>query len=209
MKSPESSSSVVTPPFPPRSMCDRVAARLRLLRFRWVGSRSYATSGRSAFVDRPFLVLGANQISLGEDVHIWPMARLEARGSGSGVVMSVGARSMIQPFVHLAAIQELSIGEECLFASHVYISDHDHYSESAHIPVRRCRTLVAAPVRIGNGVWLGERVCVLKGVTIGEGAIVGAASVVTKDIPPRSIAVGSPARVVKRWNDDTNAWERV
>lgn len=155
------------------------------------------------------MVLGADQMAIGDAVHIWPMARLEAFGDGREVLLKIGRGTSIQPFVHIGAAVGVSIGEDCLFASHVYITDHDHYSPDPHSPVRHSKSLVVAPVRIGNGVWLGERVCVLKGVTIGDGAIVGAASVVTKDIPPRCIAVGSPARVVKRWNDDTGAWERV
>ena len=62
---------------------------------------------------------------------------------------------------------------------------------------------------IEKNVWLGEFVSVLPGVKIGEGSIVGTMSVVNKDIPPYSISVGSPARVVKKYNFDTNKWEKI
>lgn len=138
------------------------------------------------------------------------MARLEALNAGAKEpVIEIGSGTSIQPFVHLGAVLSIRIGRDCLFASHVYITDHDHDWRDGRTPARLQPNVIAAPVVIGDGVWLGERVCVLKGVTIGDGAIVGAGSVVTKDIPPRCIAVGSPARVVKRWNDETQEWEPV
>ncbi|MFI4855381.1 MAG: acyltransferase [Phycisphaerales bacterium JB065] len=151
-----------------------------------------------------------DQIALGDRVHIWPMARLEALSAGAkDPVIEIGSGTSIQPFVHLGAVLSIRIGRDCLFASHVYITDHDHDWRDGRTPARLQPNVIAAPVVIGDGVWLGERVCVLKGVTIGDGAIVGAGSVVTKDIPARCIAVGSPARVVKRWNDETQEWESV
>lgn len=187
------------------------AAKNRFQRtcFRLFNASAYAHLGSGALIQSPLMVGGAKRMSIGSNVRIWHGARLEVFGSEASVVLQIGSRTSIQPFVHIGVAVGVEIGEDCLFASYVYITDHDHFSPNPYIPVRKSDVLVAAPVRIGSGVWLGERVCVLKGVTIGDGAIVGAASVVTKDIPPRSIAVGSPARVVKRWNDDTNAWERV
>ena len=64
-------------------------------------------------------------------------------------------------------------------------------------PDRRLDPPTADPIMIGNNVWLGARVIVLPGVTIGENSVVGVGSVVTRDIPPRSLAVGTPASVVR------------
>lgn len=62
---------------------------------------------------------------------------------------------------------------------------------------------------IDDNVWLGELVCIMPGVTVGKGSIVGAHSVVTHDIPPYSIAVGSPAKVIKQYNFSTKIWEAI
>ncbi len=67
----------------------------------------------------------------------------------------------------------------------------------------------AAPVRIGDNVWLGDGVAVLAGADIGDGCVIGANSVVTGPIPPRTVAVGAPARVVRRWDAVTGTWPRV
>ena len=62
---------------------------------------------------------------------------------------------------------------------------------------------------IGKNVWIGEGVCIMPGVSIGKGCVIGAHSIITKDIPDYCIAVGSPARVVKKWDEATAAWIRV
>ena len=69
--------------------------------------------------------------------------------------------------------------------------------------------VVPGPVVIEDEVWLGERVCVMPNVTIGKHSVVGANSVVTKSIPPYSVAVDSPAKVIKQYNHDTKQWERA
>lgn len=71
------------------------------------------------------------------------------------------------------------------------------------------REYIAAPVKIGKNCWLGEGVIVLPGVSIGDGCVIGAHSVVNKDIPDASIVVGSPAKVVKQYDFKTSRWERV
>jgi maltose O-acetyltransferase len=86
----------------------------------------------------------------------------------------------------------VKIGSDCLLGAHVGILDNDFHdiNERSKMPAPR-------PVVIGDRVWLGNRVMVLPGVTIGADAVVGAASVVVNDIPARSVAVGNPARVIK------------
>ena len=71
------------------------------------------------------------------------------------------------------------------------------------------RTIYSSPVIIKKNVWLGEHVSVLMGVTIGEGSIIGANSVVSKDIPAYTIAVGVPAKVIKKFNFEIQKWETV
>ena len=75
-------------------------------------------------------------------------------------------------------------------------------------PIRRQLTAGQAVI-IENNVWLGDNVVVMPGVTIGHGSIIGSLSVVTHDVPPECIAVGSPARVIKYWNDARQMWENV
>ena len=69
--------------------------------------------------------------------------------------------------------------------------------------------LISKPVTIGDGCWIGEKVCILPGVTIGKKCIVGAGSVVTKSIPNFSMAVGNPAKIIKHYDFDKHKWEKT
>ena len=125
-----------------------------------------------------------------------------------------GDNVQLNDFVHITAHEYVSIGNNVLIASKVYISDVSHGSyigsfQSTPNETPSSRTLVTKPVIIEDNVWLGEGVCILPGVTIGHGTIIGSNSVVTKDIPSNSIAVGSPARVIKVFNDKTNSWDII
>ncbi|NTF34236.1 acyltransferase [Rhizobium skierniewicense] len=90
---------------------------------------------------------------------------------------------------------EITIGEEVFIADQAIIRDWD-----GHNLVGRPNK---APIRIGNHVWIGMRAMILKGVTIGDGAVIAAGAVVTKDVPPRSVVAGNPAKIVR----DDIAWE--
>lgn len=104
---------------------------------------------------------------------------------------------------------QIRIGKDCLFASNVIITTSDMHSiVDAHTGER---INAPGPIDIGNHVWLGQNVYVLKGVRIGEGSIVGAASVVTRNVPANSLAVGTPARVVREnvtWRHDLMPYQK-
>ena len=135
--------------------------------------------------------------------------------STAGPLIRIGSDVAINDYVHIGAVESVSIGDRVLIASKVFISDHDHGSygkngvhSDPRIPPGE-RPLSAAPVVIEDDVWIGEFVSVLAGVRIGKGAIIGTMSTVTKDIPPYCIAVGSPARVIKKFNFADGTWERI
>ena len=93
-------------------------------------------------------------------------------------------------------------------ADKVYISDNLHGYEDIHTPIHRQPIVQNGTVEIGEGSWLGENVCVI-GANVGKHCVIGANSVVTRNIPDYSVAVGVPARVVKRYNFETKLWEKV
>lgn len=129
-------------------------------------------------------------------------------------MLKFGKNVQINDYVHITAAYSVEIGNNVLMASKIYISDCSHGSyignsdDSDPRVTPTDRTLSVKPVKIQDNVWLGEFVSVLPGVTIGEGTIVGANSVVTKSLPPYVIAVGSPAKPIKFYNFDTQKWEK-
>lgn len=128
--------------------------------------------------------------------------------------LRIGDHVSIGEYVHIGCAYHIEIGNNVLMASKIYIADHNHGSYRGEMqsspdvpPVKR--ELTYREVIIGDNVWLGEFVSIMPGVTIGRGSIIGAHSTVTHNIPPRSIAVGSPAQVIKQWNNSTKMWEKV
>jgi acetyltransferase-like isoleucine patch superfamily enzyme len=100
------------------------------------------------------------------------------------------------------------IGEYALLARNVYISDHAHAFKNIEVPIMLQGINRIAPVIIGKHSWLGQNVVVLPGVTIGEHCVIGANSVVNSSVPDYCVAVGAPARVVRRFNQNSKKWEK-
>jgi len=95
----------------------------------------------------------------------------------------------------IRAASYISIGNDCVFASDVKIVDHDHHLS----PIERHSTnYPSAPITIEDNVWVGFNVVILKGVKIGKNSVIGAGSVVVKDIPPNCVAAGIPAKIIKQ-----------
>lgn len=127
------------------------------------------------------------------------------------ILISLGENVQINDYVHITAAESIIIGNNVLIASKVFISDlnHGNYSNGiadSPISLPNDRAIITKPVVISDNVWLGEGVCVLPGCTIGFGSIIGAASVVTKNIPPNCIAVGNPAKVIKQYDYAVKQW---
>ena len=140
--------------------------------------------------------------------------RIEAYPKTDKKVLLFGENFQMNDYVHITAMESVKIGNNVLLASKIYISDcsHGSYSgdENDSYPdsIPHDRPLSSKPVAIEDNVWLGEFVSVLPGVTIGKGSIVGANSVVSKNLPPYVIAVGTPAKPIKKFNFETNKWEK-
>ncbi|MDE7180988.1 MAG: acyltransferase [Muribaculaceae bacterium] len=112
----------------------------------------------------------------------------------------IGRNVRIESDCHISAINSIIIEDNVLIASFVYISDHSHGfvsgEELDEAPFER-PLYSKGPVRIGRNVWIGEKAVILPGVTVGEGAIIGASAVVSRDVPARCVVAGNPARIIR------------
>lgn len=166
-------------------------------------------------VRRPAYVRGKSLIRFGKRFTTGVGIRLDVFSNKKTPCIIFGDNVELNDYVHIAAVNSVVIGNNVLIASKVFISDHNHgfYGTNglhdSPLSIPKDRELSYSSVTIEDNVWLGEFVAVLPGVTIGKGSIIGTMSVVTKNIPPNSIAIGSPARVVKTYNFDTAKWESV
>jgi acetyltransferase-like isoleucine patch superfamily enzyme len=116
-----------------------------------------------------------------------------------GGTITVGDGCSFAGDVTISAAVSVTLGRDVLVARGVHISDHDHAFTDPGRPARRQGITNAAPVMVGDGAWLGHNVTVTAGVSIGRGAVIAAGAVVTRDVPPCSLAVGIPAQVVRSW----------
>ena len=111
-------------------------------------------------------------------------------------VVSIGAKTVLGQECTISAYQHVSIGRECVIADRVMLIDFDHGMVEVDRPIR-LQGIYKRDVRVGHNVWIGYGACILRGVTVGDNAVIGTNSVVTKDVPPNAVVGGVPARVIR------------
>lgn len=174
----------------------RAKLRARLLRPWW--TRRFARFGANSILHKPRWLVGTHKVEIGADVMIMEGAWIAAERdtwAAAGPAITIGDGVAINTGVTISAAREVVIEEGVLMACNVLVIDCDHTMDGPHLNAAY-NPLVSAPVRIGRGTWLGQNAMVLRGAQIGERCIIGAGAVVRGEIPPYSIAVGAPARVV-------------
>jgi acetyltransferase-like isoleucine patch superfamily enzyme len=186
----------------------------------------FANSPRNLKIELPRTIVHPERIYIGDDVWLgpgcllcpvsvfpslpfWPRDRKPTFVQRFDPKIIIGNRVVATGYLTLGAHQEIRIEDDVMFAANVHLTDALHGFETADEPYKYQAMFRNAPIVIKRGCWIGQNVVILPGVTIGELAIVGANSVVTRDIPARSIAVGAPARVIKSWDATIRAWVPV
>ena len=134
------------------------------------------------------------RLEIGPHTVLEPDVWLTAPGAAR---IRIGGGTFLNIGVMVAALELVEIGEHCMFANGCFISDGSHRFDDPHKPVPWQGFTTKGPTRIGDNVWCGAHAVITSGVTIGERSVIGANSVVTADIPPFSIAAGTPARVLR------------
>ncbi len=183
----------------------------------------FANQPKNLRFETPRRISNPGCIWIGDDVSLGPGCLLSATRKYPGAFMQgapenlavqdfdpvirIGDRVSTTGYLTIGATTRVEIGDDVLFASHIFIGDSQHGHSDTEVPYKYQPLESIAPVTIGRGCWIGQHVVIMPGVDIGEMSIIGANSVVTKSIPPRCIAVGSPARVIRQWNSDSRSWE--
>ena len=171
----------------------RILARFLRLRLLTSAGRRWRTDGMVFLGPKLQLQIGrTGQIRFGRFAWI---------GSGTKIrchegVVEIGAKTVMGQDCTISAYQRVAIGEQCVIADRTMFIDFDHVVTDVEEPIRQ-QGIYKRDVVIGSNVWIGYGAQILRGVTIGDNAIIGASSVVTRDIPANAVAAGTPARVVR------------
>ena len=111
-------------------------------------------------------------------------------------VVSIGAKSVLGQECTISCFQHVSIGRECIIADRAMMIDFDHGTDEVERPIRE-QGIYKRDVRIGHNVWIGYGACILRGVKVGDNAVIGTSSVVTRNVPDNAIVGGAPAKVIR------------
>lgn len=169
-------------------------------------SRTFAAWGKGSIVDAHWQDLkGESYIRVGANCTFYSDIELTAWHSYKGETFQpeivIGNGCTIRQRNHITAINSIRIGDNLLTGPDVLITDNAHGAcnlENTHIRPQDRKLVSKGAVVIGNNVWIGEKASIMPGVTIGDGAIIAANSVVTRDIPTGAVAAGCPAKIIKQ-----------
>ena len=167
----------------------------------------FAHFGRWSAVCSPIQLDNPKNIRIGERVRINKFCWLAAVAlcDNPRPVLAFGDGCVVGHFCHIFATSKIVFGKNVLLADRVYVSDNQHSYEDPDVPVGQQKIRQMQEVEIGDDCWIGENVCIL-GAKIGKHCVIGANSVVTRDIPDYSVAVGSPAKVIKQYDFKRKEW---
>lgn len=179
--------------------------------------RSRLIDRRIRYFNFPIIIKGKKFIDFGNSLTAGYYCRFEVfpNDNDTRKRLIFGDNIQLNDFVHISAVDHVEIGDGCLFASHIYISDNTHGryeggdNDSSPLTPPEYREYITAPVKIGKNVWIGEGVMILPGVTIGDGCVIGAHSVVNKSVEPNTMVVGAPAKAIKRYSFENNRWLKL
>lgn len=163
---------------------------------------------KNVYISPTTKIIHNGGITLYDNIKIRGGCRLYATNKGQ---IKIGENSEIGENSTISSHNMINIGEGVLTGPHVFISDHNHAYENpnAHIYTQGVKWEENDRVEIGDGSWLGTNTVITGNIKIGKQCVIGANSVVCKDIPDYCVAVGIPAKIIKRYNFETGSWERV
>ena len=165
---------------------------------------STKTIGKGVYIGKRATIRKLSHITFGKKVRIGNDVRIQMYEKDA--VLYLGENVYMGNRNSFLLGGNITIGNNTLIASDVLITSENHGTDPEKSLSYGNQELICKDVTIGGGCWIGEKVIILPGVTIGDKAIIGAGSVVTKNIPEYCIAVGNPAKVIKQYDFQLHKW---
>ena len=162
--------------------------------------------GKGSYIGRHCNISGGKTITIGEKVTIRPFVDLWSNGKG----IVIGDETEIGKGLRISIKNSIDIGKEVLISPNVYITDCDHRYDIIEVSVLKQGVLESNnTIVIGDGSFIGINTVIIGNISIGKHCVIGANSVVTKSVPEYCVAVGNPAKVIKRYDFENRKWVRV
>ncbi len=188
------------------NLLQRIFRKLNKFIFWIIYKNSFHFLSRGALFNSPFRVDGSDRISVNDGTSFQRGAWLYCCGINNiQANLSIGINSTFGYNNHITCVRSVTIGDFVLTANNVYISDNIHEYEDITKPIIHQPIKFKKAVEIGNGAWIGENVSII-GASIGRNSVIGANSVVTRDIPDYCVAVGAPAVVIRKFDLQLKMW---
>jgi UDP-3-O-[3-hydroxymyristoyl] glucosamine N-acyltransferase len=189
---------------------NEIIIKLYSIIYRAVFKYRFASFGTNAKIIYPLKIEGHKNIHIGNCTRVGYKTWISALPGTNEpkVSLVIDDNTCIGNFNHIICTKSIHIGKKVLTADKVYISDNLHEYSDIYKPIIDQGIRQIAGVKIGEGTWIGENACII-GVEIGKNCVIGANAVVTKNIPDYSVAVGAPAKVIKKYSLSTKEWENV
>jgi acetyltransferase-like isoleucine patch superfamily enzyme len=176
----------------------------------WVRPVGLGTLGERSYFEEPYTIRSPHRVHVGADVRIGGRALLsvveELMGNRFDSELRIGDGCELGRDVFFACTGRIELGRRVAVSARVYFGDTDRAYEGQEGAAFDLPIAVPRPVRVGDDAAIGIGAIVLPGVTIGDRAIVAAGSVVTRDVPPSTVAFGNPARIVRHWDEQQKEW---
>ena len=186
-----------------------ISAKYRLILTQIWYKHFFKSIGKHSRILKPLRLVNTRYITLGNNVYIDKYGYMVTDSTSCYTSkLVIGDGTKLGNHNHIACVNEVIIGKNVLTADWVYISDNYNAYNDIEIPIKNQGVASKGKTSIGDNSWLGDKVSVIS-CSIGRNCIIGANSVVLHDIDDFCISVGSPAKVVKKYNHSTKMWEKV
>jgi acetyltransferase-like isoleucine patch superfamily enzyme len=189
-----------------KGLAQRIVGKLELILFAARHRSAFRKLGHKARLFRPYRIDGMGAIEIGDESSLQRGGWLYCVSiDGGSASLIIGQGCSFGYNNHIVAVRDVKIGDHVLTANNVYIGDNAHSYLDVSRPIMHQPVIFKRAVSIGGGTWIGENACVI-GASVGRNCVIGANSVVTRDIPDYCVAVGVPARVIRRFDATLRQW---